>query len=178
MGDIAAVLRGWLSSAEALVNAEKENVAKAREDIFMRCEDEVKIAIEQAERSRDMQLEQCKLSNLGEIEEQISSVQRQAEEYEKLRDMLITGRKHPFTPSASSARPYEHFCPITTQVMTDPVMITCGDTFERSAILEWFESNTSCPFCREPSDKRLMPNKALKKVIQDWKIEIQPKLNS
>eukprot|EP00923_Selenidium_pygospionis_P047996 GHVN01082708.1.p1 GENE.GHVN01082708.1~~GHVN01082708.1.p1 ORF type:complete len:188 (+),score=29.51 GHVN01082708.1:424-987(+) len=186
MGDTAAVLRGWLSNAEALVNAEKEKVAKAREDICMRCEDEVKIATElandkikiateQAERNRDMQLEQWKLSHLDEIEKQVSSVQHQAEGYEMLGDMLIPRRKHPSTPSASSApalqlqRPDEHLCPITTKVMTHPVTITCGDTFERSAILEWLESNASCPICREPSDKRLLPNKAVKKMIQDWK---------
>eukprot|EP00923_Selenidium_pygospionis_P046624 GHVN01080536.1.p1 GENE.GHVN01080536.1~~GHVN01080536.1.p1 ORF type:complete len:167 (+),score=23.78 GHVN01080536.1:266-766(+) len=66
-------------------------------------------------------------------------------------------------------RPNEHLCPITTEVMTDPVMITCGDTFERSAIVDWFKNNNTCPNCRQPSDKKLMPNKVVKKIVQDFK---------
>lgn len=65
-------------------------------------------------------------------------------------------------------RPVEHFCPITTEAMRDPVMIGCGDTFERTAIEEWFKEHDTCPYCREPSDKVLLPNKAVKRMIQDW----------
>jgi hypothetical protein len=43
--------------------------------------------------------------------------------------------------------------------MADPVIVvSCGDTFERSAIVEWFKDNDNCPMCREQSDKKVMPN--------------------
>ena len=46
---------------------------------------------------------------------------------------------------------------------------SCGDTFERAAIEQWFQGNDTCPYCRELSTKVVMPNKAVKKMIQDWK---------
>jgi hypothetical protein len=66
-------------------------------------------------------------------------------------------------------RPDEHFCSITCDVMSDPVMIECGDTFERLAIEEWFKDHDTCPYCRSTCSKDvLLPNRAVKKMIQDW----------
>jgi ribosomal protein S24E len=68
------------------------------------------------------------------------------------------------------SRPAEHYCAITTDVMQDPVIVAaCGDTFERAAILQWFQRTATCPLCREPSDKVVVTNKAVRIMIQDWK---------
>jgi hypothetical protein len=130
----------------------------------------------------DRQLERCGVSKLEEVEQAITRIRRQAEEAEQLTALLEGGASPTVSsphapsshrpPSAGAAspreRPDEHFCPITTEVMRDPVMIGCGDTFERSAIEEWFKGHDTCPFCREQSNKVLMPNKVVKKMIQDW----------
>ena len=64
----------------------------------------------------------------------------------------------------------EHFiCPITQEVMVDPVIGSDGITYERSAITAWFSSghNTS-PLTRQPMlSQSLVPNIALRSAIAD-----------
>ncbi|BAT98134.1 U-box domain-containing protein [Vigna angularis] len=63
------------------------------------------------------------------------------------------------------------YCPITQDVMVDPVEISSGQTFERSAIEKWFaEGNKLCPLTLIPLDTSVLrPNKMLKRSIQEWK---------
>lgn len=63
------------------------------------------------------------------------------------------------------------YCPITGEVMVDPVQTSSGKTFERSAIEKWFkDGNTTCPLTRIPLDRRfLRPNVTLRKSIEEWK---------
>lgn len=57
-------------------------------------------------------------------------------------------------------------CPITQDVMTDPVTTTDGYTFERSAISKWLETNTDCPLSRQPLiNKKLTINWNCRKSI-------------
>ncbi|KAK9093865.1 hypothetical protein Scep_025334 [Stephania cephalantha] len=63
------------------------------------------------------------------------------------------------------------YCPITGEVMVDPVETSSGQTFERSAIEKWFaEGNNLCPLTATPlNSAALQPNKALRKSIAEWK---------
>jgi len=68
-------------------------------------------------------------------------------------------------------RPHEHNCPVSLDVMTDPVLIqTCGCTTERKVAEEWFQTQqkSACPACGEPSEGNFTANKALRIMIQDW----------
>ena len=53
--------------------------------------------------------------------------------------------------------------------MTDPVMLACGDTFERAAIEEWLSRDLTCPWCRAATDGNLTANSALRKAISEWR---------
>lgn len=66
---------------------------------------------------------------------------------------------------------HSFYCPITCDIMTDPVETSTGRTFERSAIEQWFtDGNTYCPLTRLPLDTKILrPNKTLKQSIQEWK---------
>jgi hypothetical protein len=64
----------------------------------------------------------------------------------------------------------EHFiCPITQEVMTDPVIGSDGITYERSAIEAWFAAgHATSPLTRQPMASRsLVPNIALRSAIAD-----------
>lgn len=63
------------------------------------------------------------------------------------------------------------YCPITRDVMVDPVETSSGQTFERSAIVKWFaEGNNMCPLTMTPLDTSVLrPNKTLKQSIEEWK---------
>ncbi|CAJ1974430.1 unnamed protein product [Sphenostylis stenocarpa] len=62
-------------------------------------------------------------------------------------------------------------CPISHEIMVDPVETSSGKTFERSAIEKWFaEGNNLCPMTRLPLDTKILrPNKTLRMSIQEWK---------
>ena len=61
--------------------------------------------------------------------------------------------------------PDEFVCPITYEVMQDPVVASDGHTYERSAIEEVLalpEERRKSPLTREPLQASLFPNRALK----------------
>ncbi|KAJ6320177.1 hypothetical protein OIU78_015544 [Salix suchowensis] len=65
-------------------------------------------------------------------------------------------------------------CPISLQIMKDPVTISTGMTFDRESIQKWLFSykNISCPITKQPlSDFRLTPNSNLLRLIQSWHLQ-------
>jgi hypothetical protein len=47
--------------------------------------------------------------------------------------------------------PDEYICPLTLELMRDPVMTKYGNSYERSAILKWVAcGNDRCPLTRRP----------------------------
>ncbi len=62
--------------------------------------------------------------------------------------------------------PEELTCPISHDIMADPVTTMCGHTFERESITAWFRTRSTCP-CDNThlASKHLSPNFALKHAI-------------
>jgi hypothetical protein len=194
----AAALREWLSAAETIRKEEQQQAKRAKLAIELRhkfnvftslvqLQEEIRKATAQHDArvtasavSRDDQLKRCR-SAKPEQEQQFSRVQGLYKEanlfLEFLKERSATSSSSSSTPTkavlAASERPHEHVCPIAHEVMDDPVVVvSCGDTFERSAIEEWFRSADTCPYCRAKSTKVVVPNKAVKKMIQDWSASI------
>jgi hypothetical protein len=67
--------------------------------------------------------------------------------------------------------PSNFICPITLQVMVDPLMTRAGLTFERAAICGWLEHGSdSCPVtCKPLSASDLITNRRLKTLIRFWR---------
>ncbi|KAL2559736.1 U-box domain-containing protein 19 [Forsythia ovata] len=61
-------------------------------------------------------------------------------------------------------------CPITLEIMIDPVTISTGHTYDRSSIMKWFKSgNHTCPKTGERLISiDLVPNLALKRLIKQY----------
>lgn len=84
--------------------------------------------------------------------------------------------------------PADWFCPITGEVMTDPVIATDGQTYERKAILSWIEKSDRSPTTGEAlASNNVVPNLALKSTIEKMlpeyiqagaSIKAQPKINA
>jgi hypothetical protein len=71
--------------------------------------------------------------------------------------------------------PEEFICPITLEIMYDPVLCEDGHTYERSAILLLRDSVS--PLTRTPINrKNLIPNRALKETINTYKNNLQNKI--
>lgn len=66
--------------------------------------------------------------------------------------------------------PNEYLCPITHELMENPVMIEDGFTYEREAIEEWFRSSWKSPKTGEElSSDNIIPNLTLKNLITEYK---------
>ncbi len=63
-------------------------------------------------------------------------------------------------------------CPITYDIMCDPVQCACGHNYERTAIERWYKDQQTCPVsgCIVPH-KYLTPNIYLRNEILKWRTE-------
>ncbi|XP_031479761.1 E3 ubiquitin-protein ligase PUB23 [Nymphaea colorata] len=62
-------------------------------------------------------------------------------------------------------------CPISLQIMRDPVTISSGITYDRESMEKWVFSykNRACPVTKLPiSDLTMTPNHTLRRLIQHW----------
>lgn len=71
--------------------------------------------------------------------------------------------------TAKDEVPNEFYCPITMELMTDPVIASDGFSYEREAIESWLRQKQLSPMTNEPlKNKDLLPNRQLKKLIDDY----------
>jgi len=68
------------------------------------------------------------------------------------------------------APPPDFRCPITLDIMREPVVVASGQTYDRDSIFRWFDSGKStCPKTGQVlTVLELVPNKALKNLIAKW----------
>jgi len=66
--------------------------------------------------------------------------------------------------------PEDYICPITSEIMEDPVFTADGHTYERVAISRWLESRNTSPLTNARlATRTLTPNIVLKKLIREFK---------
>lgn len=79
----------------------------------------------------------------------------------------------PRTSSASTGLsrtpPQAFVCPLTLEVMVDPVLDAQGNTYESQAILIWLDTNRISPISRQPlHPSMLVPNLTLRNLIHEY----------
>lgn len=138
------------------------------------CLPDEKLAIVKEFERFKIEILESKLENLAESRrmEQIvvllekadatTSYEEKAKRYLDERNSLGT---QPLEPLQS------FYCAITMDVMVDPVEISSGRTFERSAVERWFaDGNKHCPSTSIQLDTLvLQPNKTLRQSIEEWR---------
>lgn len=76
--------------------------------------------------------------------------------------------------------PNDFRCPISLEIMSDPVIIQSGHTFDRVSIQRWIDSgNRTCPITKLPLSENpsLIPNHALRSLISNF-AHVSPKESS
>ncbi|XP_010271953.1 PREDICTED: U-box domain-containing protein 19-like [Nelumbo nucifera] len=70
----------------------------------------------------------------------------------------------------SYLNPEDFRCPISLEIMSNPVTLSTGHTYDRSSIQKWLKAgNLTCPKTGEKlTNTELVPNLALKKLIQQF----------
>lgn len=70
--------------------------------------------------------------------------------------------------------PNEYLCPISREIMTDPVVTADGQSYEKAAIERWLAGhNTSPATGASLPNKELIPNITLKKLIKDYQDKLE-----
>ncbi|XP_076927262.1 E3 ubiquitin-protein ligase PUB24-like isoform X1 [Bidens hawaiensis] len=68
--------------------------------------------------------------------------------------------------------PHHFICPISLQIMKDPVTVATGITYDRDSIQRWQShfQNKTCPVTNQllPIDSGFTPNHNLRRLIQSW----------
>ncbi|KAG1335278.1 U-box domain-containing protein 17 [Cocos nucifera] len=66
--------------------------------------------------------------------------------------------------------PKDFCCPISLDLMRDPVITSTGQTYDRASIIQWMdEGHCTCPNSGQMlAHNRLVPNRALRNLISQW----------
>ena len=76
----------------------------------------------------------------------------------------------PEAPPAEEEPPTDFICPITTEIMSDPVMAADGHAYERSAIERWLATKSTSPMTGEElGNTGLFPSHILRRMIREWR---------
>ncbi|XP_042028500.1 U-box domain-containing protein 8-like [Salvia splendens] len=74
--------------------------------------------------------------------------------------------------------PDDFKCPISLEIMSDPVILSSGHTFDRASIQRWLDAgHRSCPITKLslPDPPSLIPNHALRSLISNFTLLSLPK---
>ncbi|KAM0064816.1 putative U box domain, armadillo-like helical, Zinc finger, RING/FYVE/PHD-type [Helianthus debilis subsp. tardiflorus] len=79
-------------------------------------------------------------------------------------------RRQKFSSSADLTIPADFRCPISLDLMHDPVVVSTGQTYDRASISLWIESgHTTCPKTGQTlAHTETIPNLALRNLIVMW----------
>ncbi|XP_073015992.1 LOW QUALITY PROTEIN: U-box domain-containing protein 3-like [Primulina eburnea] len=84
------------------------------------------------------------------------------------------------TPAINGIRIPSYFrCPLSLELMSDPVIVSSGQTYDRVAIQKWLDHGlVTCPKTRHKlSHNSLIPNYTVKALIENWCRENKVKLS-
>jgi len=66
----------------------------------------------------------------------------------------------------------KYLCPITRQIMVEPVVDALGNTYDKEAISEWLKTNDTSQKTKEQlPNKNLTPRNVMKAEITEYKEE-------
>lgn len=90
-----------------------------------------------------------------------------------LRFMEMAGGATEAAGEASPANRWHHppsfYCPISRQILRDPVVLSDGHTYERRHIERWLEEHSTSPVSNEAlPQKATFPNHALRNAIEEY----------
>ncbi|KAF8775855.1 hypothetical protein HU200_004248 [Digitaria exilis] len=143
--------------------------------VFTRISEKLQLQTMADIKKESLALHEMVISSGGEPD---GCVEEMSSLLKKLKDSVITEPPASETVGARSASikhrspiiPDEFRCPISLELMQDPVIVSSGQTYERSCIQKWLDSgHKTCPKTQQPlSHTSLTPNFVLKSLIAQW----------
>jgi hypothetical protein len=139
------------------------------------CVMRIRWSLQEALRSREREIER-KMKELEDKErvaarQRMQESERNKERERERREGERQGARGPEGPEAQAGDeiPNEFLCPITMDIMKDPVIAMDGMSYDREAISNWLKKSQKSPKTNMllPS-KQLLQNHSLKILIHDW----------
>lgn len=141
------------------VKVEKKNIEKEKKQEIKKEEVKNEEEVQKPQPIKKVKDE----GNIVELKKELSQVEHSEEE------KVLKNRMNALKGLFKGKIPTEFFCPITQEILIDPVMVQDGNTYERKAIELWFQKHSTSPLTNEVLiSKNLLPNLALKKLIHDY----------
>ncbi|KAJ7952792.1 RING-type E3 ubiquitin transferase [Quillaja saponaria] len=143
------------------VGPSSEILAKIADSLSLRANQEVLIEAVALEKLKENAEQAEKIAEAGYIDQMITLVTR-------MHDRLVTIKQ---SQSCSPVPvPADFCCPLSLELMTDPVIVASGQTYERAFIKNWIDFGlTVCPKTRQTLvHTNLIPNYTVKALIANW----------
>jgi serine/threonine protein kinase len=62
-------------------------------------------------------------------------------------------------------------CPLTMDIMANPVVASDGRSYDRGALEQWLQEHNTSPITREPISQVVYPNRAMKDIIVEFQCQ-------
>ncbi|CAN8287778.1 unnamed protein product [Cochlearia groenlandica] len=158
--EISSVIDGALRDQRDGVGPGPEILVKIGENTGLRSNQEILIEAVALERQKEIAEQSENNAEVEFLDQLIVIVNRMHE-----RLLLIKQ-----TQTSSVAILADFFCPLSLEVMTDPVIVSSGQTYEKAFIKRWIDLGLKvCPKTRQSlTHTTLIPNYTVKALIANW----------
>jgi hypothetical protein len=128
-----------------------------------KAEEQQRLAAEEKQRQEQI-AERLRLAEMKELEDKKL---REESEFSFRRPFKVNTAKEVKIPAGLI--PDNFRCPITQEIMLDPVMAMDGHAYEREAILQALEKSMLSPMTGQPMDSKVViPNHSMRSMIRDF----------
>lgn len=158
---MSTVIKDSVSDQVEGVGPSSEILVKIAEGLSLRSNQEILIEAVALEKLKENAEQSEKIEEAEYIEQLISLVTR-------MHERLVTIKQ---SQSCSPVPiPADFCCPLSLELMTDPVIVASGQTYERTFIKNWIDLGlTVCPKTRQTlAHTNLIPNYTVKALIANW----------
>ncbi|XP_037497815.1 U-box domain-containing protein 4 isoform X2 [Jatropha curcas] len=157
----SSVVREAIRDQAESVGPSSEILVKIAESLSLRSNQEILIEAVALEKLKE-NAEQAENPREAELFDQMISL------VTHMHDRLVLMKQS--QTSSPVPIPADFCCPLSLELMTDPVIVASGQTYERAFIKNWIELGlTVCPKTRQTlTHTNLIPNYTVKALIANW----------
>ncbi len=162
-----------VSELEVRIEAEQREQQEARQEYERRVrEQRARVAQERQEQERREREQRAREAQRLRLEQQVRDWHHRAAAARCGSSAVEASIFTVQYPTGMEEPPAEFQCPITYDLMNEPVVDPEGHSYEHAAILEWISTHHTSPVTRTAlSENQLAPNRALRGLIERWKAE-------
>lgn len=157
----STVIKDAISDLVEGVGPSSEILVKIAEGLSLRSNEEILIEAVALEKLKENAEQSEKIEEAEYIEHMIALVTRMHER------LILIKQSESCSPVPI---PADFCCPLSLELMTDPVIVASGQTYERTFIKNWINLGlTVCPKTRQTlAHTNLIPNYTVKALIANW----------